>query len=210
MLRNEIQTVCSGCRAEETVSAALAGERTTCGTCGEKYKVPFPGIDHLKSRCGECGAPHELDYAEECLGCGEADALGRYCTLHDTAVDKGACLECVRENPRGTDVTDMERQLALLCHLSPLLVGFIGPLVVWLHTRDKSSFVDHHGKEALNFHLTVLLAALIPGGPIFMAAIGHSLLPVVILASLVYSIIAAVAAYRGEWYQFPYTIRLIK
>ena len=210
MLEKEINLVCAGCGSEETAAAAIAGESTKCGKCGERCKVPFPGIEHLKSRCLECGTPHELDDVEECLGCGETDALQRYCTLHDTAVDKGACLVCVRENPRGTDMTEMERRLALLCHFSPLLVGFLGPLVFWLHNRDKSSFVDHHGKEALNVHLTVLLAALIPGGPIFMYAIGYSLLPAVILASVVYSILAAVAAHRGEWYKFPYSIRLIK
>lgn len=211
----EIDFICSDCGSEETGSSELAGESTPCGNCGAGCEVPFPGIEHLKMRCSECGAPHELDHYEECLGCGEeTDVLQRYCTLHDTGVDKGACLECVRENPKGTDISESERRIALLCHLSPLLVGFLGPLVFWLHNKEKSAFksafLDHHGKEALNFHLTVLLAALIPGGPILVFVVGHSLLAAVIIASIVYSILAGVAAYRGNWYKFPYTIRLIK
>ena len=112
MPEKENDLVCAGCGSEETVAAAIAGESTICGKCGERCTVPFPGIVHLKLRCLECGTPHELNDVEECLGCGETDALQRYCTLHDTAVDKGACLVCVRENPRGTDMTEMERRLA--------------------------------------------------------------------------------------------------
>ncbi len=34
---------------------------------------------------------------------------------------------------------------------------FFGPLLCWLMKRNKSAFVDQHGKMAINFQLTVLM-----------------------------------------------------
>ena len=51
----------------------------------------------------------------------------------------------------------------MLCHLSGFLGYFvvipfasiIGPLVVWLLKKDSSAFVDEHGKESINFQITM-------------------------------------------------------
>ena len=56
-----------------------------------------------------------------------------------------------------------ERTWAMFCHLSGFLGYFvvvpfasiIGPLVVWLLKKDASAFVDAHGKEAINFQITM-------------------------------------------------------
>ena len=115
----------------------------------------------------------------------------------------------VGETTSVTDISDSDRQMALLCHLSPLLVGFLGPLIFWLVKKDESPFMDHHGREAVNFHLTIMIAGLVCGA-LACLVIGFILLPLVGIASIVYSILAGVAANRGEWYRFPYTIRMIK
>jgi uncharacterized Tic20 family protein len=76
--------------------------------------------------------------------------------------------------------------MAMLCHLGGIM-GFIIPLILWLVKNDESRFIDYHGKEALNFRLTML--------------IGH--LPIT------FSVIAGMAASRGEWYRYPLSIRFI-
>ena len=83
------------------------------------------------------------------------------------------------------------------------------PLIFWLVKKDESPFMDHHGREAVNFHLTIMIAGLVCGA-LACLVIGFILLPLVGIASIVYSILAGVAANRGEWYRFPYTIRMIK
>jgi uncharacterized Tic20 family protein len=35
-------------------------------------------------------------------------------------------------------------------------IAFAIPLVMWLVKKDKSSFIDDHGREALNFQITLL------------------------------------------------------
>lgn len=50
----------------------------------------------------------------------------------------------------GAPPTDQERQFAMLAHLSPLLVGFIGPLIFMLIDvgGQPSAFVKHNAKQA--------------------------------------------------------------
>jgi uncharacterized Tic20 family protein len=47
-------------------------------------------------------------------------------------------------------------------------------------------------------------------GVLCFVLIGFLLLPVVVLIHLVFTIIAAVKASNGEWYRYPFAIRLVK
>lgn len=108
-----------------------------------------------------------------------------------------------------------QRQWAMIAHLSAL-IGFvipfgniIGPLVVWQMKKAEMPFVDDQGKEALNFQISVAIAALVCF-VLFVILIGMLLLPLVGLAALVLTVIAAVKANDGESYRYPVTLRLIK
>lgn len=106
--------------------------------------------------------------------------------------------------------TSEERMLALISHLSPLVgAGIVAPLVIYLVKKDTSDFVADQAKEALNFHLTVLLAVIV-SGLLVLVAIGLLLLMVVGLGALVLSIVAAIKANDGERYRYPFTWRLVK
>lgn len=107
------------------------------------------------------------------------------------------------QKPVGT--TSEDRTWALLAHLSPILFGFIGPLVIWLIYKDKSPFVNDQAKEALNFQLAVMIAALICTA----TCIGVLLVPVIGIGALVYSILAGMEANKGVYYRYPYTLRMI-
>ena len=56
------------------------------------------------------------------------------------------------------------RTWIVLCHASALLGLFfhflghiLGPLIVWLAKRGESAEIDAHGKESLNFQLSMLI-----------------------------------------------------
>ena len=85
----------------------------------------------------------------------------------------------------------------------------ITPLVIWLVFKDRSSYVDYHGKEALNFQITATLA-MIASGILILLIIGIFLLIGVVLLALVFSIVAATKANNGEYYEYPFTIRFIR
>ncbi|MBS1718340.1 MAG: DUF4870 domain-containing protein [Armatimonadetes bacterium] len=103
----------------------------------------------------------------------------------------------------------------MFCHLSALIsyaVGgmfFLGPLVVWLIKKDQFPFVNDQGKESLNFQITCFLLFCI-AGILAIILIGFLLLPLVGLYHLVFTIIASMAANRGETYRYPLCLRLIK
>lgn len=104
-----------------------------------------------------------------------------------------------------------DRTWGMLAHLSSVLaialggMSFLGPLIIWLIKKDQSAFVADQGKEALNFQIAILLASLICGVTVILLI----LIPVIFVANVVFSVIAAMEANKGVYYRYPYTIRLI-
>jgi uncharacterized Tic20 family protein len=98
---------------------------------------------------------------------------------------------------------------SMLSHLSALMgVGFILPLVVYLAMRHESRYVADNAREALNFHLSLLIYALCCI-PLIFVVIGIPLLVIIGLASVVMAIIAALKASDGGCYHYPLTLRLV-
>jgi uncharacterized Tic20 family protein len=118
--------------------------------------------------------------------------------------------------PLPYDMVDKEtRNWAMLAHLSSLLgyVGVplatvLGPLIVWLMKKDQHPFIDEHGKESLNFQLSMLIYLIVSGLSAFIC-IGFVLFPVVYIAGIVFVIIAAIKSSNGESYRYPLTIRFV-
>lgn len=112
------------------------------------------------------------------------------------------------------------RQFAMFCHLGALttlvgIPGFIVPLVIWLVKREEDSFIDFHGKEALNFQISVYIYAIaltVAMVILMLVVVGVLLIPVLIalaIAALILPVIAGIKANDGDFYRYPFTIRLI-
>lgn len=112
------------------------------------------------------------------------------------------------------------RTFALLTHLSAFAASilgfsFVGPLIMWLIKREEHPFLDHHGREALNFNLSILLYAAI-GVALSLVTLGIGLIAVIpagIVIGIMWfvtTIIAATKANNGEGYRYPLSIRFIK
>ena len=81
---------------------------------------------------------------------------------------------------------------------------------MWLVKKDTSPFIDDHGREAVNFQLSlgiwnlILFAAgFLTCGIAWILMLGVSILGVVGL------IMAAMAANRGEYFRYPMTFRIV-
>lgn len=111
--------------------------------------------------------------------------------------------------PSSETVDNDEKNLAVLAHLLAILTSFIVPLVIFLiKNDDKNSYAREQALEALNFQITVLIAMVIASLTTCLF-IGIVLIPLVMIANLVFCILAGVACSRGEHYRYPYTLRLI-
>jgi uncharacterized protein len=108
------------------------------------------------------------------------------------------------------------RTWTVLCHASAL-VGFfvpwaghiLGPLIIWLAKRGDSPEIDAHGKESLNFQISMLIYSLI-AGVLCLVLIGFVLLGILHILNLILVIIASIQASEGKLYRYPISIRLIK
>jgi uncharacterized Tic20 family protein len=102
----------------------------------------------------------------------------------------------------------------MLCHLSALagllipLGTIIGPLVVWLVKKNELPSVDAHGKESLNFQISMAIYFIV-SAILMVIVIGFLLMIAVAVADIVFVIIASVKASNGQPYRYPLTIRFL-
>ena len=113
--------------------------------------------------------------------------------------------------PAATNV----RTWSAFCHVSALLGVFVHfpghvlpPLILWLAKRDDSPEIDAHGKEALNFQISMLLYNAV-AAVFCLILIGFAFLAILWVLNAVFVIIAAIQASEGKFYRYPMTIRFI-
>jgi uncharacterized Tic20 family protein len=118
--------------------------------------------------------------------------------------------------PTGLHVPEEDKTLGMLCHLLAIFTGFLGPLILWLVKKDSSPFVAHHGREALNFQITIFLGMMGLMAMVFVLMFvffsGLLLIPVIMILQvlvIVAEVMAAIAAQRGDWHRYPFCLRLV-
>ncbi|MCD9028103.1 DUF4870 domain-containing protein [Luteimonas sp. BDR2-5] len=117
------------------------------------------------------------------------------------------------EPPAGAAVSQDDRTLAMLTHLSGIIFNFLVPLIIWLINKDKpeKAFLIDQSKEALNFCITTILVYV----ALFIVTIvtfglASPLSFLFWIATVVFFIIAGLKANNGEHYRYPVALRLIK
>ncbi len=113
--------------------------------------------------------------------------------------------------PSARGLTNEQRTFALCSYLIPLVTSttFIVPLIIWLLKKGEDDYVEKHARESLNFQISFMIYAFVAWMSIFVV-IGVLLFPAVIIAYVLFSIVASVKAYKGDDYKIPLCIRLIK
>ena len=119
-------------------------------------------------------------------------------------------------DPQSAPTDNQTRTWTVACHASALLGFFVpfgghilAPLIVWLIKRPESTEVDEHGKESLNFQLSMLIYSII-AGILCLILIGFVLLPILHILNVVFVIVASLRASEGQLYRYPLTIRFLK
>jgi len=151
-------------------------------------------VDEGAVFCPSCSAPINQQPAQSVQASG-----------HTATVSVGARAEPSREEALNW---------AMACHLSALFGmvfpfgNLIGPLVVWLLKKDTIPQVDEHGKESLNFQISMTIYILVATLLAFVV-IGLPILIILGIADVILVVIAAVETKKGVTYKYPLTIRLI-
>lgn len=113
------------------------------------------------------------------------------------------------ESGQSYEVTQDDRNMALLCHILGLLTNVFGPLILWVLMKDKSAFVDFHGKQAINFQITLILFYM-ASGVLMCVYIGILLAMATFAIHVIFTILPAVKAYDGERYVIPVAIPFLR
>ena len=117
---------------------------------------------------------------------------------------------------RDPESTKSERTYATFMHLS-LILSFAIPIVVpalimWVIRREDSPFLDDHGREVVNFQISLFIyyaASAILAATIIGLVVAIPAVPLIYLLGLIGMLRGMAAAGRGEFFRAPMTLRLI-
>jgi uncharacterized Tic20 family protein len=101
------------------------------------------------------------------------------------------------------------RLWATLIHIGGIPLGFLSPLIGYLVLKDRGAYIKEQTATALNFQLTLLIG-WVAGSILTIILIGGLILLAVGVVSIIFSIIAAIAANKGEHYKYPFAITFVK
>lgn len=125
----------------------------------------------------------------------------------------------------GQPLTDGDaKQWAMFAQLSVVIghfmavLGWLGPLIIYLMYKDRNRFVRFHAAEALNGAIAVLLANIVLGVvfTIFtiitlgLGSFSFALLGALPVVQMVFAIIGALKANDRQWWAYPLNLRFVR
>ncbi|WP_282124125.1 DUF4870 domain-containing protein [Algibacter mikhailovii] len=108
-----------------------------------------------------------------------------------------------------------DNQLLVITHLSQLITLVIGfgslivPLILWLTQKDKVYQMDAHGKNIVNFQLSLIVYCLICVPLILFFGLGLLGFAVLGIVGVIFPIVNAIKASRGEAPSYPLSFNFI-
>jgi uncharacterized Tic20 family protein len=97
---------------------------------------------------------------------------------------------------------------AMFAALGSIIIYFVPPLVIYLIYKDRDPFIRRHAAQAMNFQIIIAIIEIV-SVPLYFVLIGLVTAVAALVAFYVFSILAAVAANRGEPYDYPYIPQMI-
>lgn len=115
-----------------------------------------------------------------------------------------------------------ERTYAMWTHLGAMIawllaiastgIGFWIPIafaaIMWTVRKSESPFVDDHGREALNFQISLVLMGILAVVLGVLTCVGWIVtVPAVFVLGMIGAIMGATAASKGQYFRYPATFR---
>lgn len=116
---------------------------------------------------------------------------------------------------QNTTVMREDNQLIVIAHLSQLVTLVIGfgsliiPLILWATQKEKVYNMDEHGKNIVNFQLSLIVYFIICIPLILLLGLGLLGFVVLGIASIIFPVINAIKASRGETPTYPFSFKFI-
>jgi len=97
---------------------------------------------------------------------------------------------------------------ALLANIGGIFFSFVAPLIVYVIYKDRDPFVRRASAQALNFQIILAIGYIISFILIFLI-IGIFTTIALAVCQIVFPILAAVAANKGEDYDYPLVPQMV-
>ncbi|MCU1527182.1 MAG: hypothetical protein JWP75_945 [Frondihabitans sp.] len=102
-----------------------------------------------------------------------------------------------------------EKLWSTLIHIGGIPFSFVPAIIGYFVLRDRGPFIKEHTRVALNFQLTMLIG-YVGGSILSIIGIGVLIGLATWVVIIIFSIIAAIAANRGQYYRYPLSIEWFK
>lgn len=108
-----------------------------------------------------------------------------------------------------------DNQLIVIAHLSQLVTLVLGfgslivPLILWVTQKEKVYQMDAHGKNIINFQLSLIVYCLICFPLMIVFCLGFLGFAILGIISIVFPIINAIKASNGEIPKYPLSLNFI-
>lgn len=108
-----------------------------------------------------------------------------------------------------------DRQLIVITHLSQLVTlvtGFgslIVPLIIWATQKEKVYQMDTHGKNIINFQLSLIVYCIICVPLILLFGLGILGFIVLGIIAVIFPVINAIKASNGETPRYPLSFNFV-
>jgi len=108
---------------------------------------------------------------------------------------------------------EWERTWAVFMHLTAFIlpvfwIPVIPALIMWRVRHKESPFVDDHGREIVNFHLSMLVYGVI-ALLLTVICIGEVLIVGLYLLGYIAAIFGALSAGKGRYFRYPMCLRFL-
>jgi uncharacterized protein len=100
------------------------------------------------------------------------------------------------------------RMWSLFAHIGGIFFGFIPSLVIYVIYKDRDPFIRRHSAQALSFQIIATIAYIVSGVLKFIL-IGYLTGFATWVCVLTFSILAALAANKGEEYTYPMIPKIV-
>ncbi|HEX8638007.1 MAG TPA: DUF4870 domain-containing protein [Pyrinomonadaceae bacterium] len=108
-----------------------------------------------------------------------------------------------------------QKQMGMFLHLSQLLNfvvpfgGVVAPILIWQFKKDEIPALDAHGKMAVNWIISAAIYGAV-SAVLCIVLIGFLGLAALFIMGIVFPIIGGIKANKGEFYEYPLTIKFLK
>jgi uncharacterized protein len=123
-----------------------------------------------------------------------------------------------RHTPQSSISPEQERTWGAVSHgaalvamlLSAGFLGFVGSLAIYLMYKDRGPFVRTHAANSLNVQITMLIWMVVAVPLILALGLGLLILFVAPFVAGALHVLGLVKAMNGEWWNPPFTPRLVR